>query len=148
MPLWKVYHSPGAFTPEEKQALSKDITALYSVRLPEFYVGVVFQEVTPDSFFVGGKSVDSFVRIWIDHIARTLPTPEARRGMVKRADEVLSPYVRDKGLNWEFHIDETPFDLWSVQGFAPPPPHSEAEQRWKRENRATAYEPEDATASE
>jgi phenylpyruvate tautomerase PptA (4-oxalocrotonate tautomerase family) len=147
MPLWKVYHSAGAFSPEEKQALAKDITALYAARLPAFYVGVVFQEVAPDSFFVGGEPADNFVRIWIDHIARTLPTPEARRGMVKRADEVLAPYVRDKGLNWEFHIDETPFDLWSIQGFAPPPPNSEAEQRWKRENRATAYEPEGAKAS-
>lgn len=77
MPLWKIYHPPGAFSVEEKQGLSQAITALYA-RLPKFYVGVVFQEVAPDSFFVGGEPATNFVRIWVDHIARTLPSAEAR----------------------------------------------------------------------
>lgn len=39
------------------------------------------------------------------------------------------------GLDWEFHIDETAFDLWSIQGYRPPLPDSEDEKRWRRENR-------------
>jgi hypothetical protein len=41
--------------------------------MPKFYVGVVFQEVGEDSFFIGGEPHPRFVRIWVDHIARTSP---------------------------------------------------------------------------
>lgn len=139
MPLWKIYHPPGAFSLEDKKGLSADITALYR-RLPRFYVGVVFHAVEPQDFWVGGEARDNFVRIWIDHIARTMPTPEIRAMAIKAFDGALKPYIADKGLDWEFHIDETPFDLWSIQGMRPPPPESEAEKRWIAENRPSAYE--------
>jgi phenylpyruvate tautomerase PptA (4-oxalocrotonate tautomerase family) len=135
MPLWKIYHPVGAFSAEEKAGLSEAITALYSPRLPKFYVGVVFQEVAADSFYVGGEPATNFVRIWVDHIARTLPTAEARAWFIGRCDEALAPFIRDKGFDWEFHIDETSFELWSIQGFRPPLPDSEDEKRWKAENR-------------
>lgn len=139
MPLWKIYHPADAFSAEDKQALSRAITALYS-RLPKFYVGVVFQEVPKDSFYVGGEPADNFVRIWVDHIARTLPTAAAKAWWINACDEALAPYIRDRGFDWEFHIDETPFDLWSIQGLRPPPANSEAEARWIAENKATPYE--------
>ncbi|MCI3133497.1 tautomerase family protein [Phenylobacterium aquaticum] len=143
MPLWKLYHPPGAFSAEDKKAMSTAITALYA-RLPKFYVGVIFEEVAPANFYVGGESRDNFVRIWIDHIARTLPTPEARARCVAAFDATLAPYIRDRGLDWEFHIDETPFDLWSIQGYRPPAADSEAEKRWIAENRPSAYATEPA----
>lgn len=134
MPLWKIYHPIGAFTPSDKQQLSERITGLYS-RLPKFYVGVVFQEVAQDSFFVGGQPAGNFVRIWVDHIARTLPTPEARTWWIGQCDEALAPFIRDKGFDWEFHIDETSFELWSIQGIRPPSAGSEDEKRWIAENK-------------
>lgn len=137
MPLWKIYHPPGAFSAADRQGLSERITALYS-QLPKFYVGVVFQEVAADSFFVGGEPASNFVRIWVDHIARTLPTPEARTWWIGRCDEALAPYIRDRGLDWEFHIDETSFELWSIQGMRPPKPGTEDEKRWVAENRPSA----------
>jgi len=136
MPLWKIYHPVDAFSVEEKQKLAERITALYS-RLPKFYVGIVFQPVDSGSFFIGAKPADNFVRIWIDHIARTLPTPELRKWWIGQCDEAIAPYIRDKGLDWEFHIDETPFDLWSIQGIRPPKADSEDEKRWIRENKPT-----------
>ena len=135
MPLWKIYHPAGAYSAAEKEALAERITALYAVRLPKFYVGVVFQEVAPDSFYVGGKPVANFVRIWVDHIARTLPTPELRTLWLERCNDALAPFVKEKGFDWEFHIDETPFELWSIQGYRPPPANSEDEKRWIAENR-------------
>ena len=144
MPLWKIYHPAAAFSVADKQGLSQAITALYH-RLPRFYVGVVFQEVAKDSFFVGGESADKFVRIWVDHIARTLPTPEAKAWWINACDEALAPYIRDRGFDWEFHIDETPFDLWSIQGLRPPPANSQAEARWIAENKASPYEPSEAS---
>ncbi|HZD26613.1 MAG TPA: tautomerase family protein [Alphaproteobacteria bacterium] len=134
MPLWTIYHPVGAFSREDKQQLSERITALYR-RLPKFYVGVVFQEVAEESFYVGGEPAGNFVRIWVDHIARTLPTAEARTWWIGQCDEALAPLIRDRGLDWEFHIDETPFELWSIQGIRPPLPETEDEKRWLRENR-------------
>ena len=135
MPLWKIYHPVGAFTPDDKRQLSERITALYSRRLPKFYVGVVFQEVAADSFYVGGLPAGNFVRIWIDHIARTLPDAAARTWWLGQCDEALAPFIRDRGFDWEYHIDETSFELWSIQGYRPPKPDTEDEKRWIRENR-------------
>ena len=42
-----------------------------------------------------------------------------------RTNETIAPFVKGRGFDWEFHIDETPFDLWSVQGYQPPPADSE-----------------------
>jgi phenylpyruvate tautomerase PptA (4-oxalocrotonate tautomerase family) len=145
MPLWKIYHPPGAFSAEDKQALAERVTGLYRI-LPKFYVGVVFQAVEPDSFYVGGEPRDDFVRIWVDHSARTLPDDDAVKARwIAMCDEAIAPYVRDRGLDWEFHIDETPFDLWSIQGIRPPFADSETEKRWRAENRPTR-EPASAPA--
>ena len=143
MPLWKLYHPPGVFSPQDKQHLAERITALYR-RLPKFYVGVVFQEVAADSFFIGGQPASKFVRIWVDHIARTLPTPEIRKWWIGQCDAALAPYIRDRGLDWEFHIDETPFELWSIQGIRPPKADTEDEKRWIAENRPTPLLHEEA----
>jgi phenylpyruvate tautomerase PptA (4-oxalocrotonate tautomerase family) len=136
VPLWKVYHPVGAFSVDDKQQLSKRITDLYK-RLPRFYVGVVFQEVAPESFYVAGEPATSFVRIWVDHIARTLPNAEARTWWIGQCDEALAPFIRDRGFDWEFHIDETSFELWSIQGMRPPLAGTEDEKRWIAENRPT-----------
>ncbi len=134
MPLWKIYHPVGCFTADDKHQLSQRITALYK-RLPKFYVGVVFQEVSGDNFYVGGEPRDNFVRIWVDHIARTLPSAEARKWWIEQCDAALAPLVKNRGLDWEFHIDETSFELWSIQGIRPPRADSPDEKRWIAENR-------------
>lgn len=136
MPLWKFYHPVEAFTNEEKRAISERITALYTRSgLPAFYVGVVFQDIPDSSFYIGGKPTSNFVRIWIDHIAKQFKTPEDRERALNAFNAAIAPYVRDKGLDWEFHIDETPFDLWSIQGYRPPLLETEDGARWVRENR-------------
>ena len=134
MPLWKVYHPVGAYTREDKHTLSKRITGVYS-SLPKFYVGVVFQEVPQDSFYVGGEPVPNFVRIHMDHIARQLTSAAAKTKFLARVEDAIAPFVKDRGFDWEFHIDETPFDLWIVQGIQPPRAGTEDERRWISENR-------------
>jgi hypothetical protein len=54
-------------------------------------------------------------------------------------DTTLKPWVGDRGFDWEISIDETPFDLWSLQGEITPPFESIAEKRWVAENRASSY---------
>ena len=43
-------------------------------------------------------------------------------------DEVIKPWVGDRGYDWGFTITEPPADLWSRQGFVPPPFESHAEK--------------------
>jgi Putative oxalocrotonate tautomerase enzyme len=108
-------------SPDEETRISHLVVVradLYQT-LPKFYVGVVFQDVPKGSFYIGGEPVNNFVRIWIDHIARTLPTPEAKAYWVKISNEAIAPFVKDRGYDLEFHIDETPFDLRSIQGLKP-----------------------------
>jgi phenylpyruvate tautomerase PptA (4-oxalocrotonate tautomerase family) len=143
MPLWKIYHPVGAYTDEDKQEFARCITSIYR-QLPKFYVGVVFQEVAPNSFYLGGEQAGDFVRIWVDHIARTFPNEEIKVRFLEACDRLFAPFTSKRGLRWELHVDETDFNTWSIDGMRPPPPDSVAEQRWKTENRSSPYTPEEA----
>ena len=63
-------------------------------------------------------------------MARTLPGLIIREWWVKAVDQLIAPFVRDRGYDWEVTIDEVPADLWSLQGEIPPPFESHAEKRW------------------
>jgi phenylpyruvate tautomerase PptA (4-oxalocrotonate tautomerase family) len=140
MPLWKVYHPVGAFTAEDKKTLAKQVTEVYaSIPIPKFYVVFIFEEVAKDSCFVGGEPHNKFVRFKIDQIARTLPGPVIREWWTRTLDEVIAPFVKDRGYDWEISIDETPSDLWSLHGELAPPFESVAEKRWVKENKASPY---------
>lgn len=42
MPLWRIFSHPDTFTFSQREALAKDVTALYvSMGLPAFYVNVI-----------------------------------------------------------------------------------------------------------
>jgi phenylpyruvate tautomerase PptA (4-oxalocrotonate tautomerase family) len=139
MPLWKFYHPEGAYSPQDKQAIAERITGVYRM-LPKFYVGVVFQEIPKTSFFIGGEPADDFVRIWVDHIARTFDSEEMKGRFLTAVGQLLAPYIEDRGLRWEMHVDETPFSLWTIQGIRPPLPNTEAEKLWRAQNRPHAYD--------
>ena len=140
MPLWKIHHPVGAYTAEDKKEFAEAITRVYeAVPIARFYVVVLFEEVAADSFFVGGESHGSFVRLQIDQMARTLPGPVIREWWTRNLDQVIAPWIRDRGYDWEFTITEPPADLWSLQGEIPPPFESVAEKRWVQENKATPY---------
>jgi phenylpyruvate tautomerase PptA (4-oxalocrotonate tautomerase family) len=133
MPLWTIYHPVGAYTDSDKRAFAERITELYG-RLPKFYVNVIFHEIKKSAFYVGGEPMDNFVRMTVVHIARSL-SADRKAWWMQRTNKAIEPFVKDRGFNWEFNIEEAPFELWSVQGYQPPPGDSEDEQRWKRENK-------------
>jgi 4-oxalocrotonate tautomerase family enzyme len=138
MPLWHLYCPEGAYTAEDKQTLAERITDLYAgFGLPRFYVSVVFEELPKDSFLIGGEPADDFVRIWIHEIARSVPE-EARGWWMKRIRETIAPLVADRGLRSEVHIDNTPRELWSINGLRPPDEGSDEEKRWALENKPSA----------
>jgi hypothetical protein len=62
---------------------------------------------------------------------------------MRRVEEVVAPFVRDRGFDWEIQIDEVPADLWTLRGVIPPPFESIAEKRWVKENKASPYSPDE-----
>lgn len=142
MPLWNIFHSPRAFPYDEKKQLAERITSIYTA----FYVCVLFHKVEADSFFNAGKQTDNFVRIVIEHVVGRLERPEEQQHFLNTINDAIAPFVRDKGFDWEFQIDETAVELWSVQGFVPPPAPSAALQRWARENRPSQYSADEIKA--
>lgn len=142
MPYWEIFTPDNAFTDEDKEQISERITQMYVdwVNLPRFYVVVRFHDMPHNTMYVGGKAKNNFVRVVIDHIARRMDDPEFRALCMAAIESVLEPYVKDRGYDWEVHIDETPMDLWRVQGLIAPPPESELEKMWASENRPVPYE--------
>lgn len=140
MPLWNVYHPAGVYTEQEKLEFAGRVTSDYAARgLPRFYVVTLFHEVDRGSFYVGGEPVNDRVRVAIDHIARHLADPASREASRQRIGALIQQFAAGKGLRWEFHIDETPSDLWMIDGLVPPPPGSDAGKLWAKENRAIPY---------
>lgn len=142
MPYWEIFAPEGAFTADDKQRLSADLAQMYNdnVDIPLFYTVVRFQETPANTLYVGGKPTTNFIRIVVDHIARHLPDPDYRKFAMGVFEETIAPYVRDRGFDWEIHFDETPLDLWRVQGLVSPPGGSEMEKLWTKENRAIPYD--------
>ena len=142
MPYWEIFTPENAFTPEDKEQLSEAITSIYVdyVNLPRFYVVVLFKDMPKETMYVGGKANNNFVRIRLDHIARQMETAEVRALMMTVAEEKLAPFIKERGYDWEIHIDETPMDLWRTQGLVPPPAESDMEKLWAKENRPVPYD--------
>jgi len=142
MPLWNIYCTEGTYNSAQKQAFAAAITDIYTsevgglpeMTMPRFYVVVVFHDVPKGSLFVGGVPRNDFVRISIDHIAYAMPE-ELRELLLKFINKSIHPHVRDRGLDWEIHIDDTARDQWTIQGMRPPDTGSHEEKRWIRENR-------------
>ncbi|KAJ9610717.1 hypothetical protein H2200_005494 [Cladophialophora chaetospira] len=153
MPLWRIFSNPKTFSPAQRSGLAKAITALYVSRgLPAFYVNVLFIDL-PDndgaspSCFVGGEPNPNFVRIVVEQIARTMPSPDTEEGRKRRAgwmdmiNETVKTWIIDRSeLDWELHIYETPRDLWRVQGLDAPPDGSKSAQLWFDQNKPVPYD--------
>jgi hypothetical protein len=139
MPLWKIYHPEDAFTNDEKSAIAEQATVLYQSFLPRFYVNVMFVPLPDSTFYIGGAPASDFVRVTIDHIAAQITDAEMQTAFLNAVAKILSPYVADRGLRWEMHIDETPFALWTIQGLKPPVPGTPTAKKWQSENRPSPY---------
>jgi len=134
MPLWTVHHSAGTYTEADRQAFAEAVLSLYPM-LPEFYVGTVFHEIPAAAFYIGGKPAESFVRISVDHIARQFSSDDMRQKWLNMVNSALEPLLGGRGYDWELHVDETPNELWLIQGMRPPLPNSDGEKLWRAENR-------------
>jgi hypothetical protein len=66
---------------------------------------------------------------------------------MRRAHKAVLPMFTARGFSWELHVDETPHDLWSIQGLIPPMPDTEQEKKWHADNKPTPYEIEAAVTA-
>ncbi|KAJ7176709.1 putative oxalocrotonate tautomerase [Mycena filopes] len=103
MPLHRFFTPKGLYTPEEKAAIATTVTNVYS-ELPPFYVVVLFIDVEPINYFVGGKSTDRFLRIAVEHIARDFSDEKQKRGFMDRYEKALQPFTAGRGIDWEVQV--------------------------------------------
>lgn len=152
MPLWQIFAPEGAYTADDKRELGNSITDIYSengyIDLPRFYTTVVFHELKPESFIVGGEPRDKFVQVAIVHAARTadeiaekmgVSVPELEKVWMGTAHDVLRPFTLDRGYEQELHIEVVARETWSIDGMPPPPPYSETEALWAKQNKSSPY---------
>lgn len=136
MPLWKIYHTPGAFgSAASKEAVAADITKFYTTHtgMPAFYVGVVFLPLPDHGLYIGGKPRDAaapFVRFEVEQIHIRLPDQDAvYQRSIEGLCAMLAPHL--EGASWEIHVDETDRRLWAIDGIRPPEWKSEEEGKWR-----------------
>nr|WP_314267638.1 tautomerase family protein [uncultured Moellerella sp.] len=139
MPLWTIYHPEQSYNETDKQQIAAQITALYDGFLPKFYVNVLFTPLTRQSLYIGGEATDDFVRISVDHIARHMNDPQMEKQFLQAISQRLAPFIEQRGYRWEIHIDDTPYNQWTINGIHPPKPGSDAFQTWYRENKPSNY---------
>jgi phenylpyruvate tautomerase PptA (4-oxalocrotonate tautomerase family) len=102
MPLHRIYHPISAFSAADKAGLAEAITNVYTSRgLPAFYVVVLYIPIDNDSFYVGGKTTDNFIRIVSQHLARQIPDGAAKHAFTENFETILAPFIKDKGFDWE-----------------------------------------------
>lgn len=140
MPVWIIYHSADAFSVSDKEHLAAGITKIYTdVGLPAFYVNTVFQSMPSGDIFIGEKANDRFVAVAIRHVARSIDTEDLRLLFLSRVDDILTPFMTEKGLDWEYHVIEGPRNQWKNNGIVPPETGSAEEKKWGELNRAVPY---------
>ncbi|KAJ7732647.1 putative oxalocrotonate tautomerase [Mycena metata] len=139
MPLHRFFTPKGLYSREDKAAIAAAVTGVYA-SLPPFYVVVLFIDIDIDSYFVGGKSTDKFLRIGVEHIARNFSDDKSKRSFMDRYEKALEPFTAGRGIDWEVQITDDDRMLWNENGMPPPPANSEEEKLWKEENRAVPFE--------
>ncbi|KAI1702475.1 putative oxalocrotonate tautomerase enzyme domain-containing protein [Ditylenchus destructor] len=140
MPLHRFYVPEGLYSEEDKKKFAQSITDMYvHIGLPAFYVIVLFIPIKKDSYYVGGKANDKFVRVAIQHIARQFESNDVAKQFMDMYEQKLAPFIKDRGLDWEVAIEIVDRNLWRENGLVPPLSASEGEKEWIRRNKAVPY---------
>ncbi|CZT52483.1 uncharacterized protein RSE6_13824 [Rhynchosporium secalis] len=132
MPILKFYTNPGQLTSEEKQELAITLTSIYARIMPAFFVNIMFHELAPENFFVGGKPTNgTFVRFAAEHIAVNWNDDLERANQyLNFVGDLFTNNFEQRGWTWEFSVTESRRELWRVQSLVPPPVGSEEMKTW------------------
>jgi phenylpyruvate tautomerase PptA (4-oxalocrotonate tautomerase family) len=141
MPLWQVFHPKDTYSAEDKHGLAERITGLFtSSPMPAFYVVVIYIEVGPDDYYVGGEKLKkTFIRFKVDQMANTFANQMLKEWWMRHVQRAVAPYVSERGYDSEIQIDEPGRDMWNINGLAPPPFGSVGELRWIKDNHVSPY---------
>jgi len=101
MPLHRFYVPPNLYSAEDKAAIAEAITEVYP-RLPAFYVVVLFINIDKESYFVGGRRNESFVRIAVQHVARQFPEYVLSIYWIEMSVKlrIFVTVTRQNGISW------------------------------------------------
>ncbi|KAJ7241451.1 putative oxalocrotonate tautomerase [Mycena rebaudengoi] len=103
MPLHRYFVPKGLYSAKDKAGIAAAVTGVYPA-LPPFYVVVLFIDIEPENFFVGGKSAGNFVRIAAEHYARNFQDDKAKRGFMDRYEKAIEPFTKGRGIDWEVQV--------------------------------------------
>jgi hypothetical protein len=53
--------------------------------------------------------------------------------------QILKPFIIDRGHDWEINVTQSDKDLWTLNSLFPPPPQSDEEKLWAKENKAIPW---------
>ncbi|ESK96776.1 4-oxalocrotonate tautomerase [Moniliophthora roreri MCA 2997] len=140
MPFHRYFVPPGLYTLEEKKALAEAITRIYT-KIPKFYVVINFINIDDGSYYVGGERNNKFVRICVEHFAFHYQEEAEKRAFMDEYEKAISPWTKDKGIDWEIQISNEDPVFWNMNGLQPPLVGSEAIELWKKEGRPVPYGP-------
>ncbi|KAJ6590856.1 putative oxalocrotonate tautomerase [Mycena sp. CBHHK59/15] len=102
--------------------------------VPPSYVVILFIDIDPANFFVGGKSTGNFLCIAVEHTAQHfadhvyLSSDKAKHNFMDRYEKALEPFTRARGIDWEVKINDVDRTLWNENGIAPPEVDTEEEK--------------------
>jgi hypothetical protein len=140
MPIWKIFHGPETFTDAtERHELARRITDFYvSRKLPAYYVNVQYFPLSPDRYYTGGNPISKTVFVEILHVARHWDRKDRAwaTGLKDSIDGIVRPYTIDKGLHLEFAVQESPVELWRINGIDPPESFPPEEHEQAARNKA------------
>lgn len=85
--------------------------------------------------YIGGGSHLNYTAINIYHIATQFKEESGRKRFLDKVDSILTPRLREKGMDWEYFVQETPIDLWGINSTIPPELGSELWKQWVQQNR-------------
>ncbi|KAJ7830485.1 putative oxalocrotonate tautomerase [Mycena leptocephala] len=98
MPLHRIFVPTGLYTPADKVAMAQAITDVYTA-IPAFYVVVLFIDLEPSNFFVGGKTTERIVRISVEHLARNFADDTLKRRFMDRYETALAPFTKARSVD-------------------------------------------------
>lgn len=74
----------------------------------------------------------SEIRLFLD------PGPSMSQ-VVDLIQDAFAPYVRDRGLDWESHVEYVDREGWRENGLRPPMPKTDAEKTWIELDKPVPY---------
>lgn len=132
MPTYTVFSPSGQLSAEQRQAIAREVTAVHNAvtGANSFFAQVVFQDVEPGQWFMGGKPLEGRQIYLCGHIRGGRPAEVKGRLLIGMRDALVRCAGASPGEVWVY-IVELPPSLMVEYGRVLPEPGQE--QQWLEE---------------